>query len=58
MERVLPWQEVLEVIEPHYPKGKRRRPPKGLERKLWVYPVQQWWCSLSDEGWRMRSLDS
>ena len=49
MERVIPWQEVLAVIEPHYPKGKRGRPPIGLERMLRVYLVQHWY-SLSDEG--------
>jgi IS5 family transposase len=26
MEKVTPWVEVLEVIAPHYPKGKRGRP--------------------------------
>ena len=31
MERVIPWQDVLAIIEPHYPKGKRGRPPIGLE---------------------------
>jgi len=49
MERVIPWQEVLAVIESHYPKGKRGRPPIGLERMLRVYLVQHWY-SLSDEG--------
>ena len=49
MERVIPWQEVLAVIESHYPKGKRDRPPIGLERMLRVYLVQHWY-SLSDEG--------
>ena len=38
---VTPWAEVLEVIAPHYPKGKRGRPPVGLERMLRVYLVQQ-----------------
>jgi IS5 family transposase len=37
MEQVMPWSEVLGVIEPHYPKGKRGRPPVGLERMLRVY---------------------
>jgi IS5 family transposase len=49
MEQVMPWAEVLGVIEPHYPKGKRGRPPVGLKRMLRVYLVQQWY-SLSDEG--------
>lgn len=49
MERVVPWAELLAVIEPHYPKGQRGRPPVGLERMLRVYFIQQWY-GLSDEG--------
>jgi IS5 family transposase len=49
MEQVMPWAELLGVIEPYYPKGKRGRPPVGLKRMLRVYLVQQWY-SLSDEG--------
>ncbi|MEF8752348.1 MAG: IS5 family transposase [Accumulibacter sp.] len=49
MEQVIPWRDVLAIIEPHYPKGKRGRPPIGLERMLRVYLVQQWY-GLSDEG--------
>ena len=49
MEAVMPWSELLAVVEPHYPKGDRGRPPVGLERMLRVYFVQQWY-GLSDEG--------
>lgn len=49
METVVPWAELLAVIEPHYPTGKRGRPPVGLERMLRVYFIQQWY-GLSDEG--------
>ena len=49
MEQIMPWAELLAVVEPHYPKGKRGRPPIGLERMLRVYFVQQW-NNLSDEG--------
>ena len=45
------------VIEPHYPKGKRGRPPVGLERMLRVYLVQQWY-NLSDEGAEDEITDS
>jgi len=34
MEEVIPWARLLAVIEPHYPKGERGRPPVGLERML------------------------
>jgi len=27
MEGVIPWKQLLAVIEPHYPKGERGRPP-------------------------------
>ena len=57
MEQVMPWSEVLGVIEPHYPKGKRGRPPVGLERMLRVYLVQQWY-NLSDEGAEDEITDS
>ena len=49
MEQIMPWEELFAVVQPHYPKGKRGRPPIGLERMLRVYFVQQW-NGLSDEG--------
>jgi transposase, IS5 family len=42
MEEVVPWTELLAVIEPFYPAGRRGRPPIGLERMLRVYFLQQW----------------
>lgn len=49
MEQVVPWARLLGALEPYYPKGKRGRPPVGLERMLRLYFVQQWY-GLSDEG--------
>ena len=49
MERIIPWRDVLAVIEPHYPKGGRGRPPVGVERMLRMLLIQQWY-NLSDEG--------
>ena len=43
MEEVIPWTELLAVVEPFYPKGRRGRPPVGLERMLRVYFLQQWY---------------
>jgi IS5 family transposase len=37
MEEVIPWTQLLAVIEPFYPQGKRDRPPIGLEGMLRVY---------------------
>ena len=43
METLIPWTQLLAVIEPFYPKGERGRPPIGLERMLRVYFLQQWY---------------
>ena len=57
MEEVIPWKELLAVIEPHYPKGERGRPPVGLERMLRVYFLQQWY-GLADEALEDALYDS
>ena len=49
MEVLIPWKQLLAVIEPFYPKGERGRPPIGLERMLRVYFLQQWYA-LADEA--------
>jgi IS5 family transposase len=45
------------AIGPYYPKGERGRPPVGLERKLRIYFLQQWY-GLSDEGLEDALYDS
>jgi IS5 family transposase len=57
MEEVIPWARLLAVIEPHYPKGRRGRPPIGLERMLRVYFLQQWY-GLADEALEDALYDS
>ena len=49
MDRVVPWAELVALIEPHYPKGSAGggRPPIPLERMLRIYFLQQWF-NLSD----------
>ncbi len=48
MEAVVPWAELLAVVEPHYPRGGGRgRPPVGLSSMLRIYFLQQWFA-LSD----------
>jgi IS5 family transposase len=47
MERVVPWDALMALIEPHYPKGKTGRPPMPLPVMLRVHFLQQWF-SLSD----------
>ena len=40
-ETATPWALLVGLIEPHYPKGERGRPPSGIERMLRMYIVQQ-----------------
>ena len=49
MEAIIPWGEWVAKIAPHYPAGKRGRPPRGIEVMLRMYLLQIWF-SLSDEG--------
>ncbi len=57
MERVAPWQALCSVIEPHYPKAGKGRPPVGLERMLRMYFVQHWF-NLADQACEEALLDS
>jgi IS5 family transposase len=57
MERVVPWARLCGVIEPHYPKGERGRPPIGVERMLRIYFLQQWYA-LADEALEDALYDS
>ena len=41
MEVVVPWSELVALVEPHYPNGEQGRPPVGVERMLRVYFLQQ-----------------
>ncbi len=42
MERIVPWAELVALIEPRYPKASNRRRPVGGERMLRIYFLQQW----------------
>lgn len=57
MDQLMPWSDLVEAVEPHYPKGERGRPPIALERMLRMYCVQQWF-GLSDEGTEDTVTDS
>jgi len=41
MQRVVPWSELIALIEPHYPKAKTGRPPMGIATMLRVHFMQQ-----------------
>ena len=47
MDEIIPWDEWVGVIEPYYPKGKRGRPPMGIEKMLRMYLLQNWLKTLS-----------
>lgn len=49
MEEIIPWDEWVSFIEPHYPKGGRGRPPLGIEKMLRMYLLQVWF-NLADEA--------
>ena len=49
MESLMPWAEFCALIEPHYPKVGKGRPPVGLERMLRMYCVANWF-NLADEA--------
>ena len=46
MERVVPWQALVDLITPFAPDGKRGRPPFPVETMLRVHFMQQWWPLL------------
>jgi IS5 family transposase len=57
MEVVVPWARLVTLIVPHYPSGKRGRPPVGIERMLRIYFLQQWYA-LADEALEDALYDS
>ena len=42
MDEIIPWDEWVGVIRPYYPKGKRGRPPMGIEKMLRTQAAD--WC--------------
>jgi IS5 family transposase len=59
MDRVVPWRELVAVVEPHYPKisAEGGRPPVPLERMLRIYFLQLWF-NLSDPAVEEALYDS
>lgn len=47
MDAVVPWRELVTLIEPHYPRAGNGRRPLGLEKMLRIHFLQQWF-NLSD----------
>jgi IS5 family transposase len=57
MDAIIPWRQLLELIEPHYPKAGNGRPPLGLEKMLRIYFLQIWF-NLSDPAAEEAIYDS
>lgn len=49
MEQIVPWADLIELIRPHYPTGRRGRRPRGIELMLRMY-LLQYWFGLSAAG--------
>jgi len=47
MERVVPWEALVQIVTPHYSKAKTGRPPFAIETMLRIHYMQQWF-GLSD----------
>ncbi len=57
MDSIIPWPQLLELIEPYYPKAGNGRPPLGLEKMLRIYFLQIWF-NLSDPAAEEAIYDS
>lgn len=57
MELVVPWGELVALVEPHYPQAGNGRRPVGVERMLRMYFLQQWF-NLSDPAVEEALYDS
>jgi IS5 family transposase len=57
MDRVIPWNKLVEVIREYYPRAGNGRQPMPLERMLRIYFMQQWY-SLSDPAMEDALYDS
>ena len=58
MEAVVPWQALIDLIEPHYPKASKKggRPPYPLATMLRIHLLQQWY-PLSDPAMEEALID-
>ena len=57
MDAVIPWRELIKLIEPHYPKAGNGTQPMPLERMLRIHFMQHWF-NLSDPGMEDTLYDS
>jgi len=57
MQTLVPWAQLVALIEPHYPKPGNGRPPIGLERMLRIHLLQHWF-NLADAACEEALYDS
>jgi IS5 family transposase len=57
VEQVVPWKELLALLEPHYPEAGSSQTPAELPVMLRTYLVQQWF-HFSDSGTEEALYDS
>jgi len=57
MQSLVPWPDLVTLIEPHYPKAGNGRPPIGLERMLRIHLLQHWF-NLADVACEEAMYDS
>lgn len=44
MDQVIPWERLLDIIEPYYPKAGSGRKPMPMNSMLRIYFLQQWYA--------------
>jgi|SRR5665213_701585 len=57
MDRIVPWERLRKLVEPHYPTGEAGRPPIDLTLMLRIHFLQQWF-NLSDPAAEESLYDS
>jgi len=57
MDQVIPWKDLRQIIEKHYPKAGNGRQPMPLEMMVRIYFMQQWYA-LSDPAMEDGLYDS
>lgn len=57
MDQVIPWVQIVALIEPHYPQAGNGTQPMPMERMLRIYFMQQWF-NLSDPSMEDSLYDS
>jgi len=57
MDAVIPWRELIKLIQPHYPKAGNGTQPMPLERMLRIHFMQHWF-NLSDPAMEDSLYDS